>query len=129
MPSNNSSIPRYDILRAEVDSIFNKHINLEPDFRKAHKRFSYEVRHGFSPLTECHALRYAEQAYHSDVEDIGMHFNVELSGWMSDLNLLIYCEGEKQVSKKLFVKTFKCTETATETMRVLNKLFNLVPNQ
>lgn len=118
-------LPRYDLQRAEVDTLHAQCLARFSDFEKAHAQFSKRVNLGFSPLTECAAIAYANATYHADIARISMHFTVEPCGLHYDVILIVAEKGATFASKKLTQHSYSCQDKALETCRVLNALFQL----
>ncbi len=117
------TMPRYDLLRTEVDHIHAQCFNKSDDFYKSHKVFVNAVQKSFSPLTECAAIEYAQSAYHSDITDLEQYFNVVRNNWDYDIQLVIANKNDKYPKKLIFQHSYKCLEKAMETCRIINKLF------
>lgn len=119
-------LPRHDLQRAEVDSLHAQCVAQCSSFTQAHALFAKRVKNAFSPLTECAAIAYANAAYHADIHDISMHFNVQTSGHHFDIVLIVAEQSAVQASKVIIQHSYTDIEIAMDTCRVLNALFQLL---
>jgi hypothetical protein len=115
--------PKHNAKYSEIDALHDKYFSENDDLKSAHQNFLKSISVGFSPLTECAALAYANDVYHADIFNIEQYFNVQKGDLGYDI-VLVVAEEYKKYSKRIFVQaTYKCVEEAMRTCNVINRLF------